>query len=438
MRKAFFCLFLFGALRASAQPLVEDPAAQPGGAPANNQAQASSGQRRSATAASDQARSTVAASDQAGPAGTAADQPQPGVDKSRVMDYFQSQNFDDAISYLSPLLKADSNNISALGYAGYAYYMSDDSRNSAACFRHLLTLDSNNVNALHYLVLLTSNDDSYDALRYGRRLVNLQPERAGWWRTMGELWHRKNKPDSALFWFDSAYAMAPMDLRTMNDLAEVLVEQKTYDRADSIIALGLIKDSLNIGLLRLQVKSAYQTKNYNAVLKPGQRLLGLEDPNIASLTSLALAYYNLKSYGESIRVCEAMQALGLQSEAIYYYESRAYARSKDYVKSNELLRLALAKAINKTAEWYYDDLGNNCESLKDYKKAVANYDTAYYLFKDPLTLYTCGRICETELHNQSLARAYYRRYLALANPVSAEEKQAYRYVKQRWGAHASK
>jgi tetratricopeptide (TPR) repeat protein len=106
---------------------------------------------------------------------------------------------------------------------------------------------------------------------------------------------------------------------------------------------------------------------------------------------------------------------------------------KNYSVSDSLLRKALAKAIGKTAEWYYDDLGDNYEATHDYRKAIAQYDTAYYLFKDPLTLYTCGRIAETELHNATLARQYYRRYLALAKPQTAEEKKAYRYVRERWG-----
>lgn len=128
-----------------------------------------------------------------------------------------------------------------------------------------------------------------------------------------------------------------------------------------------------------------------------------------------------------------MQEMGLDLEAVYYYESRAQAKLRNYVMSDSLLRRALRKAISNTAEWYYDDLGDNYESMHAYRKSVAHYDTAYYLFKDPLTLYTCGRICETELHDQARARVYFRRYLALAHPVTAEEKKVYFYVKRQWG-----
>jgi len=146
-----------------------------------------------------------------------------------------------------------------------------------------------------------------------------------------------------------------------------------------------------------------------------------------------LSYYNLKQYPDCIRVCEGMLDMGLELEAVYYYEARAESKLRNYDSSNALLRKALAKAKSPTMEWYYDGLGDNLESQRQYKQAVAHYDTAYYLYKDPLTLYTCGRIAETELHNNVLARQYYRRYLATAKPESEEEKRAYRYVKQRWG-----
>ena len=82
---------------------------------------------------------------------------------------------------------------------------------------------------------------------------------------------------------------------------------------------------------------------------------------------------------------------------------------------------------------YYYNLALNYESLKQYKKAVANYDTAYYLFKNPVMNYNSGRICETDLKNTPLAKKYYTAYLAKANPVEADEKKAYEYVKARWG-----
>jgi tetratricopeptide (TPR) repeat protein len=356
-----------------------------------------------------------------------------GVDKEKIMDLFQDQQFDEAVAYLSPVLKADSDNIPVLNYTGYAYYMQNDEQAAIACYRRMLAVDSNSISGLHYLVLLLQGTDDAEALHDAMRLVQLQPAKAARWRSAGNLWRRNKQPDSALVYLSKAYELAPNDLKTIADLGSVLVEDKQYDKADSLVELGLAKDSLNVPLLKLRVASGFWSKHYPDVLAPGEKLLRLGEQSVQSLEWLALSYYNLKQYPDCIRVCEGMQGMGMDIEAVYYYESRAESKLKHYPESDSLLRKALTKAISKTAEWYYDDLGDNYESVKDYRQSLAHYDTAYYLFRAPLVLYNCGRICETELHNPARAKQYYRRYLAVAKPESEEEKRVYKLVKAQYG-----
>ncbi len=360
--------------------------------------------------------------------------------KNAIMDLFQNQQFDEAIAYLSPLLEADSADVPLLSYAGYAYFMNDNALAATTCYRHILELDSNNIAALHYLVLLRGNDESEEAVGYAARLVALQPERAAWWRTMGELSARRGRPDTALRYFEQAYSMAPGDVRTITGLAELLIGRQSYQRADSILDLGLVKDSMNTSLLKVRVKAAFFAKDYAAAIVPGERLVSTDEPATQALTWLALSYYDLKQYPQCIHACDHMLEIGLQNEQVYYYEAGSYGKLHQYAVSDSLLRICLSMAIAPTAEWYYDELGanhealgaNHHEGLKEYKAAIASYDTAYYLFKDPTTLYACGRIAETELHNMTLAKKYYLRYLAVAKPKNKEEREAVIYIRRRW------
>ena len=48
------------------------------------------------------------------------------IDKNKVLDFFQNQQFDEAISYVSPAASIDSQNIQLHSYLGYAYYMNDN------------------------------------------------------------------------------------------------------------------------------------------------------------------------------------------------------------------------------------------------------------------------------------------------------------------------
>jgi tetratricopeptide (TPR) repeat protein len=354
-------------------------------------------------------------------------------DRVAVLNYLQNQEYDDAVAYLAPILKADSGNAGLLGYAGYAYYETEDYRSAGDCYRRLLAIDSNNIPALHYLLLISMNENPAESLDYARRLVQLQKDRAPWWRMQGEIYARMNDRDSALVYLDKAYAMAPNDIRTIAGLADLLMTSKDFDRVDSMVNLALERDSLNPTLNKLAVRSAYQSQRYGRAIIPGERLVRSNDPAGQALTSLALSYYALKAYPDCIRVCEHMLDLGLTEEAVYYYESRAWTKIGQYRTSDSLLQIAVKMAIRPTAEWYYFDLAANHESLREYREAVANYDTAYYLFRDPTVLYTCGRICEMEVHDLARARRYYLRYLAVAQPKTAAEKAALAYVRRRWG-----
>jgi tetratricopeptide (TPR) repeat protein len=354
-------------------------------------------------------------------------------DKSRVQDYFQEQQYEEAITYLQPIVAADSANQQTLRLLGYALYMADNVRDAKQCYQRMFSNDTANITANHYLATIYYNRDPDLAIVYYTRLITLQPQTANYRRSLGELLSRKKLKDTALLFLHEAYRLSPRDPRNLVSLAEVLIDTKNYHQADSLLEVGLGRDSLNISFLRSRIRSAYEAKDYISVIVPGERLLRLAEINMGPLIKLTLAYYNLQHYEESIRVCEYMFAAGLETEAVYYYAAKSYAKLKDYGKSNEYLEQCLGKAISKTAEMYYFTYGENYEATKQYKKAVAAYDTAYYLFKSPLALYNCGRIYEVELKNPTLARQYYTRYLQTAQPVEAGEKKAYAYVKERWG-----
>ncbi|WP_276484119.1 tetratricopeptide repeat protein [Paraflavitalea pollutisoli] len=355
------------------------------------------------------------------------------IDKNKVQDYFQEQQFDEAIQYLQPLVEADSTNQAALRYLGYAYYMNDNVRDAKTVYLKMFSNDSLNVTANHYLATIFYNREPDLAMEYYARLIRLQPRVANYHRGLGELFSRKKGKDTALVYLHNAYALAPGDFRNLVALAEVLIDVKDYAQADSLLEVGLTRDSNNMSVLRSRVRSAYENKDYNAVLKPGEALIRLSELNLGPINKLILSYYNLQRYEESVRVCEYVMRAGIEVEAVYYYAAKSFAKLKQYDRSNELLDACLEKAISKTGEMYYFAYGENFEATKQFKKAVAAYDTAYYLYKSPLALYNCGRICEVSLKNEALARKYYTQYLKTAIPLDADERKAYAYVKQRWG-----
>ncbi|MGG9963132.1 hypothetical protein [Ferruginibacter sp. SUN106] len=357
---------------------------------------------------------------------------QANFDKNKISDFFQNQQYEEAINYLTPLLDADPKNISLLGYIGYANYMNDNENAAEIFYRQIFDIDSANIAALSYLAILTKIESPGESLSFYRRLVNLQPAKASHYRNMAELLKRK-QPDSSLFFYNKAYQLLPGDQKNSLGLADALIDNKIFIRADSIIEVALKKDSVNISFLKSAIRSGYNSGNYQNVIVPGERLVRLNDPALTALTQVALSYYSLKLYSDCIRICDYMDQQGIANERILYYEAKAWSQLKEFNKSNALLKTCINMAISKDAETYYYNLAQNHESLKQYKVAISNYDTAYYIFKNPVMKYNCGRIYELSLKNSLLARKYYTEYLAKADPKDAEEKKAYDYVKSKWG-----
>jgi tetratricopeptide (TPR) repeat protein len=249
---------------------------------------------------------------------------------------------------------------------------------------------------------------------------------------MGDLFRRRNQKDSAFNYYEQAFRLSPYDSKNGAALAELLLDQKNYLRADSITDEGLVRDSLSVPYLKLRIRSWYEVAAYQKVILPGERLLRLGEGSLSTFTQVVLSYYNLKLYKDCIRVCDLLIERGLAGENILYYSAKSHAKLREFDKSNELLKSCLEMAISNTAEYYYHALGDNYEEMKQYKKAIAQYDTAYYLFKDPLMLYESGRILDGHLENYDAAKKYYNKYLILAKPQSADEKKAYDYIRKKY------
>lgn len=143
------------------------------------------------------------------------------TDKNKLLDFFQNQQFDEAVNYLTPAAAVDSQNIQLLGYLAYAHYMNDNTKMAADYFRKIITINADNISALQYLAILNKNDNPDQALQYTRRLIYLQPNKAADYRNMGELFKRKNKQDPSFVYYNQAYLLQPKDYKNGIGLAEI-------------------------------------------------------------------------------------------------------------------------------------------------------------------------------------------------------------------------
>jgi tetratricopeptide (TPR) repeat protein len=356
-----------------------------------------------------------------------------GPDKEKISDLFQNQQFEDAIDYLKPFYQRDSGNLQILNSLGYAFYMNDNHEEAKIYFQKIFDIDSNNISANQYLTNIGISDRDFDVAKtFASRLIHINPSRSSYYRVLAGIYKKNREEDSARFYYDQAYYLAPTDGRNITAYGEILINDSNYLKADSILNAGLARVPYEINYLKLLIQSSYDSKNYAEMISPGEKLIRMGELQFPILSKLVFAFYSLKKYENCIQLCEFMDSNSIAVESTYYYESMSWSKLNNLVRSNEFLEKCLGKAISKSAELYYYDLARNNETLKYYQKAISNYDTAYYLFKNPLMIYNEGRIYDEHLKNYKKAKIYYLKYLMLVKPETGEEKKLCRFVKSRY------
>ncbi|WP_142684709.1 tetratricopeptide repeat protein [Chitinophaga polysaccharea] len=353
---------------------------------------------------------------------------QDSINRAQVMDYLQNQQYEAAISYLQP--RVQENNIGQLSLLAYTYYLSGKTKDAINHYEKVLLLDSTNVAAHQYLAGISMQMESpLPAVFHYRHIIRLQPTNATAWKQLSFACFAAQQPDTGFVYLQKAYALNPADPKVTARLGEELIEKQQYPLADSILRAFLKTDSLQPSVIMTAIRSAWFLKNYTRCTDLGTQLMRMNilSPNTFSI--VAAAWYTLKQYQQCIGVYEYLQANKGQSETIMYYAALAYTELKNYTASNELLQTCIDMATSKSLDSYYSGKSANYEGMRQYKPAIANLDTAYYLFHQPLHQYSIGRIYELRLHNKQMATRYYKRYLQLGNPANPQEADIYKYLR---------
>ena len=356
---------------------------------------------------------------------------QAGIDKNKIADYFQNEQYNDAVKYLDSNTANYPHDLYLLNSLGYAYYMTKDFSKSEENYLKAFLSDTLNFTANKYLAAIYTNYKQYDkALSYYNRLVKSQPQNGMLYKYMGDVYAEKDNTDSALLMYSAGYNLQPANPKIVSAYASELLSEKNYKQADSVLNAFLANDSANVSAMVLAVRSAYEQQNYKQAATFSNRWKNVDFIDVNTTVHLAISNYNLKNYPLSFHLCDTLMQRGIDVESVLYYASRAMYKLNQFKKSNELLVQCLGKAISANAGTYLSSKADNFEALKQYKKAIAAYDTAYYLFKNPLSLYNIGRLYESGLKNTKVAYEYYAKYLKSGKPESEDEKRVYAYVKE--------
>lgn len=353
-------------------------------------------------------------------------------DKSRLMQYFENQEYAQAANYLLPIVQADANNIHNLSLLGYTYYMSNQLANAEQCYLKIWNEDSTDITACNYLGKINLQKGNNPlALFYFCRLIDLKPGVAAYYKEAAVTWSLMSNFAAAGYYYRLSYFINPDDPQVVTSLADSWLGQKMYNRADSILDDALEKDSLDAGLIEEKIKSAYVQKEYPVIFPLIERLKRMNTIDLNSYLYGAVGYFYLKQYQPCVDLCDFLIVHHYQTLSVLFTEAMAFKEQKRYSESLATLDECIGMALNKQANDYFVAKAAIYRTLKQYNKAFRQYDTAYYIFHNPLQLYNKALLYDVQLKKPLEALKYYRSYLRNAHDNPKRNKEVWDYVNAR-------
>lgn len=363
---------------------------------------------------------------------TAVIKAQDQLDKSLLMDYFQEQQYDLVIRYMEDSVKPS--HVNGLAILANAYLQNGQTADAEKTYRLVLEKDSNHIAALQQLGNIARTKQRYtEAIVHYAKLVALRPDNARYYKQLASSAASiVGMQDTAFALMKTSFRLNPKDPAVVLFLADTYLDREDHNSADSVLLQYYRYDSSNAQVIATLVKSCYQQEKFREAVDFGEPLVTAGATQPVAYIYLAVSHYSLKNYDSTIRVHDKMMAL-LQDapETLKYYAALSYAQLKQFDKSNGLLQACITAAKSRSLDSYYTALANNYEQMKQYRRAISHFDTAYFLFKDPMRQYGIARIYDQYVQDPLKAKRYYQLFLKNSKPGNPYEKQIQAYVKER-------
>lgn len=348
-------------------------------------------------------------------------------DKNQITLWLQQQAYSEILSY-TPEIPEGEQDVFLWNSAGYAAWQLTQKPLAFQYFQKTLSQDSTNYTALLYSALYQKEMRQYaTALGFIDQLIAVNPARLNSYTLGAECYEALGKKEEALLMLRQGNGVDPLNAKIAAGYADLLLEEAAFSKADAVLQKALHADSANSLLLTTAVKAAFLQQYYQQALYYSDRLLAAGYISYAPMYYATVSALRLENFQRALQLCELLIETGYETEQILYYAAKAHAGLKQYEQSNELLQRCLKKSISENAETYYAELGSNLEALGQPGKAVAYYDTAYYLFKNPGQLYASGNAL-VRSNKKEAARKRYRQYLK--QPAKTNDSTARQFVRE--------
>lgn len=391
------------------------------------------------------------------------------TDDAILLDYYQSQNYLQALDYLkkaNPEPVTDAKTLSKLAYTAQMANMLPDAQ---SYYQRIYDIDTTNNSALFAIgnINLRRGNDQL-AEQFFKRLLSKDTTNFAVYTKLAGIAAHKKDTVATINYLQKANKLNGNDIDVAVDLGGFYIAQKHFDEALKILNKAAESDPENINIIGTMADLYYKNKQWDRSIMTDKKLIAAGAANDQTYYQMGVAYFYLKNYACGAETFASMSELS-QSEFSCYYVAMCYKGLKDYNNSIKWLDKTLHMAISSNTGAYYGEIADNNEKLNNNSKAVLAYQKAlqfnegssfylalaniyekrkdavnakkYYklalqayqkeaMYGQSMDYYTIANLYDQQLKDTANAIKFYKKYLE-SKPSQKQENQYILYTQDR-------
>ncbi|TCD02139.1 hypothetical protein EZ449_18950 [Pedobacter frigidisoli] len=350
------------------------------------------------------------------------------IDKEKLFDFYQTQRYADAATYLKSIYGEDVKDTKILTQIGYCFLMAGNNVEAEKYYSIAYATQPQNLPILFSLASINAKRGNNEkAKNYYSEIVKIDSNNFNVYKLLANLYNEKDS--MKLVYLLKANKINPLEGDVAEDLADVHSVYQEYEKAYQVLDIAIKADSENLVLQRAKLPIANQLKKYNEVISSGERLLR-DLIDAAVIKDVAKAYYFTKQYQNAINLFKTLEVLSMQNEATLYYTALSYRALKNFPKSSIYTKKTIDEAISPNTSSYYALLGLVYQENNQFSLAAAAFKKGLTFRPNPTIYYRLAKLYDTKFKQTKTALSYYNKYLK-SKPSLKDEKEEIQYTKDR-------
>jgi tetratricopeptide (TPR) repeat protein len=358
------------------------------------------------------------------------------TDDGLLLQYYQNQQFKEALGYLKTIYTEPVTDLKELSNLAYTASMANKLSDAESYYQRVYDADTNNLKALYNIAAINQRrGNNSKAAVYYQNYISKDSSNFQVYKQMAHISAEKYDQQGQFNYLRKANRLAPTEFDVASDLGDMYSKQDSSVQAEKVLNTALTADPENIFLLQSLLRLYSVQKKWADAVKTGEQLLQQGDIAISTVNKLGIAYYQLKNYECGIETLLTLPTLQ-RNETTAYFIAACYKELKDQKNAIIFFNEAIKLSISPATATYYSEMADSYETLNQLKKASATYQKSLLYKENPLTYYFLATLYDSKLKDKRSALKYFKKYTATQ---PGKKEQAYLdYSKQRIAALGGK